>query len=589
MFGLSNIVEAKTKRDISSKAKYNYFSQDKNITNLSTQLPAKKGLLEKRESDQIRSIGNYQEKISAPRTHFEINISIYREENRIALKYEYVPDNKISPRIPIYQQIFREDVPNTHIYFIFPKGMILAKEMQTIITINNRTERLGSLSACSPEDTGFSQLLKKYNAAIEGTYDLTPSEKTELERAFDNTVNVIGGKTGRGIKIVKQGIKWGIREDERKRLKNLREKYGEEYQIYKMPFYVPEGITLAYTHIGRQSTLAFNLLELTEPTKVFIEIPQFTFELDASGATRRASLEGLAYEIMVEPYNPPEPNYTVESLYGEWEDVMDCSPETYSNHLIISKNRIRQQHNPRGRIISTDKCGTINPRGKNNTEYVMKEDGSSYYIKIVSSNVICYGREILKKVGAQEPKAVLIDKIIGTWEFIAKGSGSVKFKINKNLLIWEESGNFGTGTYKHRIMKTTKIDDVYFIKTICMEKDNQKRAIPQIFCIKIKNKDVIYVPQLSVQLRRQTSYQTHKPRNPFSIGSTTLKYVNEDYNIACMKLQTDGTFSISDEQADGSYKIEGIKGRYKVKGDIIIFTKNNGNKIMEVKIKDNCH
>ena len=301
MFGIINTAEAKTKKDVSSRAEYNYFSHDKNITNLNTQLPAKKGLLEKRESDQIRSVGNYQEKESAPRTHFKINIFVYREENRIALKYEYVPDNQISSRIPIFQQIFREDVPNTHVYFILPKEIILTKEIQTIITINNRTEKRGSLSACSSEDTGFSQLLKKYNAAIEGTYDLTPDEKTQLERSFDNTVDTIGGRTGKGIEIVKRGIKWGIEKDEKRRLKTLREKYGEEYQIYKMPFYVPEGITLAYTHIGRQGILAFNLSELTEPTKIFIEIPQLTFELDASGATRKASIEGLAYEIMVEP------------------------------------------------------------------------------------------------------------------------------------------------------------------------------------------------------------------------------------------------------------------------------------------------
>ena len=569
---------------------WNYFTQDKNITNLSTQLPAQKGLLKKVEDDGIKSIGNYQEKTSAPRTHFEFNISIHKEKNRITLKYGHKPEgSQINHRIPIFQQIFREDVPNTHIYFILPKKMILTKEMQTIITINNMTEKLGFLSACSPEDTKLSQLLKKYNATIEGTYNLTSSEKTELERAFDNTTDIVGGKVGKVAEGIKRVVKWGIERDESKRLQNLIKKYGTEYQIYKMPFYVPEGITLAYTHIGRQVVLAFNLSELTESTKVFIEIPKLTFELDVNGAMRKANIEGLAYEIMVEPYYPPEPDYTVESLYGEWEEVTGYSSKTCSNHLIISKNHIKQQYNPRKAVTNIDKHGTINSCGENNKKYVMREEShrgtSYYYIEIVSPNIICYEEKIFKKMEAQKPKTVSIDKIIGIWKLTTDKSNSITFKINKNSLICERIRSSKIRIYNYKIIGATKIDNIYLIRIIYIKKDSRKKRSPRIFCIKVKDKNIIYLPQSSIQLRRKASYQINKPKNPIPFGSVTLTYVYEDFNVMCLKLKNDGTYSTVNKEIDGDYEVAGIEGKYRIRGNSIFFTQNG--EIVESRIEGN--
>ncbi len=49
------------------KGEYVYFTQGKNIANLNTQLPAQKGLLEKKEK-WVVSIGQYQKITKAPRT-----------------------------------------------------------------------------------------------------------------------------------------------------------------------------------------------------------------------------------------------------------------------------------------------------------------------------------------------------------------------------------------------------------------------------------------------------------------------------------------------------------------------------------------
>ncbi|MHC4118962.1 MAG: ankyrin repeat domain-containing protein [Planctomycetota bacterium] len=302
----SNIAEylraAKTAQKLSpsvlfptSASTFTYFTQDKNISNLNTQLPARKGLLKKDENG-ISSLGNYLEVAKAPRSHLEITIDMKLEDNMIVFSYHIYPQSKqINDRIPIYQQVFREDPANTHVYLIFPEEFTLSKEIQIIDTISNGTGRGARLAACSPENTKLSRILRKYNAAMEGTYELTKSDKSEMERALDNTTDVLG-KVGLGIRVTKDVIKFALQEDEKKRIERLQEKY-RDCQIHKMPFHGPEGISLAYTYIGRSSTIYFDVSSAAKPGKVFIEIPRMTFGLTAFGATRKASLEGLVYEL----------------------------------------------------------------------------------------------------------------------------------------------------------------------------------------------------------------------------------------------------------------------------------------------------
>lgn len=126
----------------------------------------------------------------------------------------------------------------------------------------------------SPENSEFSLLLRYYNASLEGSLWSIDSDKSQFERAVD---------------IISE-------ENENGKIEQLQEKY-KDYKIYKIPFFVPEGITQAYSNIGRSSTIYFDKSSLTGNGKIFIEIPQITFELTASGAAKKAGLEGLAYEL----------------------------------------------------------------------------------------------------------------------------------------------------------------------------------------------------------------------------------------------------------------------------------------------------
>ena len=284
-----------------SASTFTYFTQDKNITNINTQLPAKKGML-KKDDTGIVDLGNHQEITKAPRRHLEVTIDIKLEGNKIVFGYRMHPQSdQINDRIPMYQQAFGEDIPNTHVYLIFPKEWVLTGELQEIDVIQNSSGTRGSLKACSPENDKLALLLRKLNAVYEGTYELTESDKSEMERAFDNIAENLG-TVGLVAGLVKDGIKMELEELEERRIERLQEKYGDgDYQIHKIPFHGPEGISLAYTHIGRSSTIYFDLSSAAKPGKIFIEIPQITFGLDAVGAMRRASLEGLVYKIAIRP------------------------------------------------------------------------------------------------------------------------------------------------------------------------------------------------------------------------------------------------------------------------------------------------
>jgi len=271
----------------SYKSTFTYFTQAENNTNKNTQVPTIKGLLKKKKNG-INDIGNYQQTTEAPGKNLEITIDLSLEENKIVFSYGIDPQSgERNAKIPLYQQIFTEDIANTHAYIIFPKEWKLSAEYQVIEAIQNNDGSHLSVMACSPENTELFSLLRNYNAVLEGKYELIENGKSQLERVVDTT---------------KDG-------DEKRRIEQLQEKY-EDYQIYKIPFYIPEGITQAYSNIGRSHTIYFDKSSLTGNGKIFIEIPQIIFKQTASGARKEASLEGLAYEIDI-----PEIGFSYDPEY----------------------------------------------------------------------------------------------------------------------------------------------------------------------------------------------------------------------------------------------------------------------------------
>lgn len=427
------------------EGEYEYFTQSKDITNLNTQLPAQKGLLEVIDDHKIRSTGSYQTVTKPPQRYLRINIEIEKESNKISIGYGIAPDNsRINHRIPIFQQIYKEDSANTHAYLILPQDVILTEEFQIIQTIDHEKEKIGYLYAVPPKNTQLSGLLRKINASMEGTYDLTKDEKSEMERTFDNIADAIGGKTGKGIQIIKGGIKWGIEKEESKRIEYLQKKYGDGYQIHKVPFHVPEGISISYSHIGRINFAFINTSKLTEPQKAFVEIPQLTYELTINGAMRKASIEGLAYEFEVEPSEPAD---NKALLYGEWEPLGNPEEEGKINTVIISKDHIQCRLDS---YYKQEANGPASIVEENPGQYLIaykETDGreANRKVELLSPNVIFFIDTLYKKVDAKKKTADL-EKISN---FLEHCDG--------------DRLQFGPNDKSYSILETFKIDDLLII------------------------------------------------------------------------------------------------------------------------------
>jgi len=298
----------------SYQSNFKYFTQTENNTNKNIQVSTIKGLLDKKKNG-INDIGHYRQTTEALGKHLEITMDIAMEENKIVVSYGIDPQRgERNAKIPLDQRIFTEDIANTHVYIIFPKEWKRSAEYQAIEAIqNNAGSRLGVM-ACSPEKTEFSSLLRNYNAVLEGTYELIGNSTPQLKRVVDTTTD----------------------RDEKRRIERLQEKY-EDYQIYKIPFYIPEGVTQAYSHIGRSDTIYFDKSSLTGNGKIFIEIPQITFEQTASGLTRKAGLEGLAYEVDLAEVNghyKPERRF-VEKSTGLQKKIIDLGNDVAMEFVYI--------------------------------------------------------------------------------------------------------------------------------------------------------------------------------------------------------------------------------------------------------------
>jgi hypothetical protein len=290
IFGFFSVTSAEENK----KGEWLYFTQGKNITNLNTQLPAQKGLLAKQEEGTI-SIGNYKETKDIRVRHQRVEIAIEMKKKVLKLSYLCLPgESSQQSKLPANQKFFHETI-ESFVYLAIPKNLILLNQSQSIVGINNSTEERVELMACDFEDTEFSDILRKVNAVMEKTYELTPDDRNQMERFYDNLAGKTG-KWGQAAKWIKIGVNYDLNKQEKIHMKALQKKYGKNYLIYKVPIYVPEGISMTYTHIGRQCFFTFDLSKKNEDDKIFIEIPSLSFEINIPGATRRASLENLIYE-----------------------------------------------------------------------------------------------------------------------------------------------------------------------------------------------------------------------------------------------------------------------------------------------------
>lgn len=273
---------------------YAYFIQPKNITNLNTQFPAKEGLLDYNDTSGIKSIGSHSKRTKRPSNFLQIYTNIIWKKKTLSFSYclesRYLDD----------KYTYGESLPQTHVYIITPKNVFPVLEHQKAY-VSGDTRSVDMVSA---EKADIVNVLKVYNSILDGNKDQQDGYSNEMERAFDGTLDLLGPK-GKFAKFIKKYIKIGIENAEEKRIASLKEKYGEKYQIYRLPFHVLKKISFKGVNLGRKSHITFyssySSGNVTNKTKIFIDIPKITFEANVQGATRKASLSGLVYEVIIEP------------------------------------------------------------------------------------------------------------------------------------------------------------------------------------------------------------------------------------------------------------------------------------------------
>jgi len=470
---------------------FEYFTQSRNITTGHLVSPPEKGLSRSGRYGEIKSIGNYQESSRAPRNAENIEVEVGQEKNQLEIIYSCQP-KRFNERLPVYEQMLREDSVNTHVYFLLPGHVTPLREVQMLKGVNNRTMNPAMHIATPFEDTKPCEAIKNINIATEEGAKPRDCDRQELERAYDNTADAIGGVTGAGMKGLKGITKWGMNRAEKKRIKKIRETYGEDYQIHKMPFHQIDGPVFKYTYFGRRATLTLDTSEVIEGDKAYIIIPQLSFTQDVAGTTRRATLENLAYEI---PLEAQELEISKKYSLEESKEILNGKWNSLKGDKTITIDLKKDTKSCEGGDRNLYSCGTYTNNkgkkmiskfslgGKYQEYWIWGYDPKSespkeifgYTIKILTPRIITGDYEYFTKEGTKIEKLNSLEELAGTWKvkesFLKtlsskkqEGGKSTKVIINSRKILCvnnggvEEEGNLDKGGFP-----ALKINSVYFV------------------------------------------------------------------------------------------------------------------------------
>ncbi len=324
------------------QATYDYFVQESNqSSNFSS---TKKGLYEIFESEGIISTGRYQNESSQPKNSMTITNKLDNSFGKISFSYDLRQDLETKG-----QRLFEENSSRTNVYFAVPKDS-LEGIYQEVSVFDYSEKRHKTLFATDGANQRLEEQLGKFNrgiATLKGQQQQDLNEaKNEYEIALDNAIDLAPGKIGMGLKAGKNLLKKLGQKNEEKRIQNLQEKFGEDYEIIRMPSNSTNGSLseLFFTHgiTGRKTILIYNPEKIKDGQKIHISAPNLTFTKMQNGLERTTEIGGLEYEIALETQGDHE------GIYGDWVSFYEIIQEgdIYNNgHFQISLKK-----NPKGNI-----------------------------------------------------------------------------------------------------------------------------------------------------------------------------------------------------------------------------------------------
>jgi hypothetical protein len=295
------------------EATYNYFSQEANQSSNFSQ--SKQGLYEKFELGGISSTGNYQTESPQPPNSMTIKNSIEQSPGKISFSYDLTQNTQTNG-----QKLFEENSSRTNVYFAVPRGALEGIYQEVSVFDYSKKEKK-TLFATDGANQRLEEQLGKFNRTIaklkgKSSQNLN-KERNEYEAALDHAIDLAPGKIGLGLKAGKNLLKKLGQKNEERRIQNLQEKLGEDYEIIRMPSNSTNGSLseLFFTHgiTGRKTTLLYSPGKIKEGQKIHISVPNLTFTKMQNGLERTTEIGGLEYEITLDK----EKNVG-EEIYGDW-------------------------------------------------------------------------------------------------------------------------------------------------------------------------------------------------------------------------------------------------------------------------------
>ena len=148
-------------------------------------------------SNERKIIENYIEEPLTNKTSTQL--SILREDNgRFVFTYKNEGRKDLSEkekrRIPNYEEFFREDTKNVHIYFLYPPNSKLNVNEQHLEILNNKTESVRQVNTREYEETDLYNTVSKvndffslYEAIKLNVKEVNETEKSEINNLAYNS------------------------------------------------------------------------------------------------------------------------------------------------------------------------------------------------------------------------------------------------------------------------------------------------------------------------------------------------------------------------------------------------------------------
>jgi hypothetical protein len=209
--------------------------------------------------------------------------------------------------------LFVEDRNNTHLYLVLPKEVYLEELEQNLLVLKNNFSQTSVIKAYPNEETKTYKFFKKLDNYTEDKLNNLERNIIKLEdfekKYFSNVPNdspyvsllrKVPGKVGKLIDytVFLSKLFSEIKEDQRKRI--FQEDFGENYNIYKIPFYSSEKEFNPFV-VGREIKWDLNLNDLKWYNIGYLAIPLITFNQQKE-TLEQTSLENLLFKFELNPF-----------------------------------------------------------------------------------------------------------------------------------------------------------------------------------------------------------------------------------------------------------------------------------------------